>query len=92
MTRCMATDLAGAGIRVNAVSPGTVWSDNLARRYKEKYGVSREEADAVRTSAAGTCCTVTADPEEIASAVAFLLSSEAGFITGENSWSMPGSP
>ncbi|MFE4049562.1 SDR family NAD(P)-dependent oxidoreductase [Streptomyces sp. YIM B13518] len=84
MTRCMATDLAGAGIRVNAVSPGTVWSDNLARRYKEKYGVSREEADARPDIGGRHMLHRTADPEEIASAVAFLLSSEAGFITGEN--------
>ena len=84
MTRCMAHDLADAGIRVNAVSPGTVWTDNLARSYKNKYGLSREGADAHPDIGGRHLLRRAADPEEIASAVVFLLSSDASFITGEN--------
>jgi NAD(P)-dependent dehydrogenase (short-subunit alcohol dehydrogenase family) len=70
-----ATQLAPHNIRVNTVSPGWTWSRNIERRYG-----SRETADAF--AAEFQSLGRMAEPEEIASAIAFLLSSDASFITG----------
>ncbi|MFJ2867686.1 SDR family NAD(P)-dependent oxidoreductase [Kitasatospora sp. NPDC087314] len=84
MTRCMAMDLASDGIRVNAVNPGTVWNKNNERFHREQLGMDRAQADADPEIGGRHMLGRTADPEEIASAVAFLLSDEASYITGEN--------
>lgn len=84
MTRCMALDLASAGIRVNAVNPGTVWNKNNERYHRDVLGLSREQADKHPEIGGRHMLQRTADPAEIASAIAFLLSTEASFVTGEN--------
>ncbi|EKE70385.1 MULTISPECIES: SDR family oxidoreductase [Roseobacteraceae] len=76
LTRNQAMDLAPDGIRVNAVSPGWTWSnimDNLTggdRAKTDKVGADYHLFDRV------------GDPEEVANAIMFLCSDEAGFITG----------
>ncbi|MEZ6048044.1 MAG: SDR family oxidoreductase [Planctomycetaceae bacterium] len=45
MTRCLAMDLAAENIRVNAVCPGTVWTQ-IVERLTREAGLSREAADA----------------------------------------------
>ncbi len=75
LVKTAAQQLAPRGIRVNAVSPGWMWSRNIKRRYG-----TRERADALGAEfhALGRI----ADPEEVAQAVLFLMSDRASFITG----------
>ena len=69
LTRALAIDHVGDGIRVNAVCPGTVNSPWVRRLVEE----SGESLDALRRL--GT-------PEEIADSVAYLASDRAAFVTG----------
>lgn len=73
LTRTMAVEWGSAGIRVNAVSCGTIMSAE-ARRWAE--GVEEAAKSAVPLGRCG-------EPDEIAGAVAFLLSDLASYISGE---------
>jgi 2-keto-3-deoxy-L-fuconate dehydrogenase len=75
LTRALAVDHVGDGIRVNAVCPGTVDSP-WVHRLVEDAGESLAELRARQPlGRLGT-------PEEIAAAVAYLASDEAAFVTG----------
>ena len=77
MTRQLALDYAADGIRVNAVCPGwvdTSFSDELLA------GMSREKVDAMVREQVPLARQATA--AEVAAAVAYLASDEAGYITG----------
>jgi NAD(P)-dependent dehydrogenase (short-subunit alcohol dehydrogenase family)/ketosteroid isomerase-like protein len=76
MTRCQALDLAPRGIRANSISPGYVWTDVIDRA----AGGNRAKWDPIF----GAACPMRrcSDPHEIATAVAFLASEEASYITG----------
>jgi len=75
LTRALAVDHVRDGVRVNAVCPGTV-DTPWVRRLVEGAG---ESLDALRArQLMGRLGT----PEEIAAAVDFLASDEAGFVTG----------
>ncbi len=76
LTRNQAMDLAPEGIRVNAVSPGWTWSNIM----DELTGGDRAKTD--RVAAPFHLMGRVADPEEVAAAVLFLCSDEAGFVTG----------
>ena len=78
LTRSMALDHAGEGLRVNAVCPGSVDTD-MIRSAWEQYG-DVEEAR-VLWSAKHPLGRIAA-PEEVARAITFLASDEASFITG----------
>jgi len=78
ITRVLARELSGRGIRVNAVSPGPVSTSFFART-----GMSQEAMDGF---AAQLLSQVPlgrfGSADEIASVTAFLLSSDASFMTG----------
>lgn len=76
LTRNQAMDLAPEGIRVNAVSPGWTWS-NIMDQLAEG---NRAKTDSV--AAPFHLLGRVGDPAEVASAVLFLCSDEASFITG----------
>ena len=73
MTRSLALELAPSGIRVNAVAPGCIETDMVRVLSPETRAMLVEETPLGRL---GT-------PEDIAHAVAFLASEEAGYITGQ---------
>lgn len=79
LTRAMALDAAGVGIRVNAVAPGftrtRLWTDWLA---SEGSAAPAREAEVRRMIPLG----YPADPEDVAEAVAWLGSPAARSITG----------
>jgi NAD(P)-dependent dehydrogenase (short-subunit alcohol dehydrogenase family) len=78
LTACAALELAGSGVRVNAVNPGVVVSE-LHRRSgfdEAKYAGFLEHSKT--THPLGRV----GDPREIAELIAFLASARAGWITG----------
>jgi NAD(P)-dependent dehydrogenase (short-subunit alcohol dehydrogenase family) len=72
LTKAAAVELGGAGIRVNAVSPGFVTVDSDANPVTEEY------AAAVSVNPLGR----RGRPSDIAAAVAWLLSPAAEWVTG----------
>jgi len=88
LTQASALDLAPYDITVNAVCPGPVNTDRLSyweRAQAEAQGMSLEAFRARIVADAGqrTPLGRIAEPEDVASLIAFLASDEAQFITGQ---------
>ena len=77
LTKHLAVEWAGRGIRVNAVAPGTINTERVKAMAKEPGGPGY-----IETVKKGHPMGRLGEPEEVANAVLFLASDEASFITG----------
>jgi NAD(P)-dependent dehydrogenase (short-subunit alcohol dehydrogenase family) len=77
LTKHLAVEWADRGIRVNAVAPGTIRTDRVRKLADEPGGPDYLEA-IKQMHPMGRL----GEPDEVASAILFLASSEASFITG----------
>lgn len=73
MTKALAKEVGPSGVRVNCVAPGVIKTDMLAGFDEDTLADLAQEAPLCRI---GT-------PEDVAAAVSFLVSDNAGFITGQ---------
>jgi 3-oxoacyl-[acyl-carrier protein] reductase len=93
LSRLVADLYAKDGIRCNAIAPGPTATDSwlgeggLADQQARRSGKTREEA--LESVAGGRPLGRLAEPEEIASVIAFLCSERASYVTGA-AWSADG--
>src|SRR5256714_2169229 len=76
LTKSLALEYGPAGITVNAVPPGFIDTPMLRKSEERGYLVVEKNIEATPVRRIGR-------PEDIAAACAFLISEEAGYITGQ---------
>ena len=77
LTKHLAVEWADRDIRVNAVAPGTIWTERV-RSLPDEPGGTEYIEEIKKQHPMGRL----GEPEEVARAIAFLASDEASFITG----------
>lgn len=84
LTKSVAADFVGKGIRCNAICPGTVASPSLAQRIIDQAAAQGTSVDAARDAfIARQPMGRLGEPEEIAALALYLASDESGFVTGQ---------
>ncbi|XP_048587983.1 3-hydroxybutyrate dehydrogenase type 2 [Nematostella vectensis] len=78
-TKAIAADYITKGIRVNAVCPGTIYTESLQYRIDSTPDPQKALADFLARQPTGRF----GKPEEVANVVVFLASDESSFITGQ---------
>mmetsp|Transcript_38079 Transcript_38079/g.113744 ORF Transcript_38079/g.113744 Transcript_38079/m.113744 type:complete len:267 (-) Transcript_38079:258-1058(-) len=84
LTRCASVDLAGDGIRVNAVNPGVIETSlqKTGGLSPDAYNAFLKRSVEITHPLANSLGRV-GQPEEVGELIAFLVSDKAKFITGE---------
>ncbi len=75
LTRNAAVEYSAQGIRVNSIHPGAIRTEMVARAIKDNPGLGDQIGSMHPIGRMG-------EPEEIANAMVWLCSDEAGFVTG----------
>ena len=75
MTRSMAVQFGGRGVRVNALCPGPIDTEHVRRNFPDE-AARRRRLDRIPLGRFG-------EPEDVAGLALFLLSGEAAWITGQ---------
>lgn len=79
LTRCLALDHAGDGIRAVAICPGYVRTDLLEQFYDNQPDPEAARASLTQKHPLGRIC----EPDEVASLATWLASDEAAFVSGQ---------
>lgn len=75
MTKCVAKELAAAGVRVNSLHPGQIDTDMHARQLERT-------PELIHKLVAGIPMRRIGEPDEVAAAAVFLASDESRYVTG----------
>ena len=83
LTRQLAADFAGEGVRVNAVAPGAVRTELSESQFRARAASEAAFEDLLQAVIERYPLSRWGTADEIAALVAFLLGADSGWITGQ---------